>query len=76
MSSIIDAKPFGDVFTATRHNSLLQAVVTAIYELGMSGFSRTTNTSNKLQVVLRVQSSSSFSATGSVDASKLCSELP
>ncbi|KAJ5374389.1 Major facilitator superfamily domain general substrate transporter [Penicillium concentricum] len=34
MSSIIDAKPFNDVFTATRGNSTMQGVVTAIYELG------------------------------------------
>ena len=35
MSSIIDADPFNDVFTATRDNSTMQGVVTAIYELGM-----------------------------------------
>ncbi|KAE8154634.1 general substrate transporter [Aspergillus avenaceus] len=37
MSSIIDAKPFNDVFTATRDNSTMQGVVTAIYELGCLG---------------------------------------
>lgn len=34
MSSIIDADPFNDIFTATRDNSTIQGVVTAIYELG------------------------------------------
>ncbi|PKX89128.1 hexose carrier protein [Aspergillus novofumigatus IBT 16806] len=34
MSSIIDADPFNDVFTATKGNSTMQGVVTAIYELG------------------------------------------
>ncbi|OOF91458.1 hypothetical protein ASPCADRAFT_177520 [Aspergillus carbonarius ITEM 5010] len=37
MSSIIDADPFNDVFTATRDNSTMQGVVTAIYELGCLG---------------------------------------
>ncbi|PKY05769.1 general substrate transporter [Aspergillus campestris IBT 28561] len=37
MSGIIDAKPFNDVFTATRDNSTMQGVVTAIYELGCLG---------------------------------------
>jgi hypothetical protein len=35
MSSIIDAQPFNDVFTATRGNSTMQGTVTAIYEIGM-----------------------------------------
>lgn len=35
MSSIIDAEPFNNVFTATKNNSTMQGVVTAIYELGM-----------------------------------------
>lgn len=35
MSGIIDAKPFNDVFTATRGDSTMQGVVTAIYELGI-----------------------------------------
>lgn len=34
MSSIIDAAPFNDVFTATKHNSTMQGTVTAIYEIG------------------------------------------
>ncbi|KAF4155965.1 hypothetical protein CNMCM6936_003577 [Aspergillus lentulus] len=34
MSSIIDAQPFNDVFTATRGNSTMQGTVTAIYEIG------------------------------------------
>lgn len=34
MSSIIDADPFNDIFTATKDNSTMQGVVTAIYELG------------------------------------------
>jgi hypothetical protein len=34
MSSIIDADPFNNVFTATKGNSTMQGVVTAIYELG------------------------------------------
>ncbi|EAW10860.1 hexose carrier protein [Aspergillus clavatus NRRL 1] len=34
MSGIIDAKPFNDVFTATRDNSTMQGTVTAIYEIG------------------------------------------
>ncbi|KAA8649322.1 hypothetical protein EYZ11_011634 [Aspergillus tanneri] len=37
MSGIIDADPFNDVFTATRNNSTMQGVVTAIYELGCLG---------------------------------------
>ncbi|RHZ50984.1 sugar porter family MFS transporter [Aspergillus thermomutatus] len=37
MSSIIDADPFNNVFTATRGNSTMQGVVTAIYELGCLG---------------------------------------
>ncbi|KAB8227616.1 general substrate transporter [Aspergillus alliaceus] len=37
MSSIIDAKPFNDVFHATKDNSTMQGVVTAIYELGCLG---------------------------------------
>lgn len=36
MSSIIDAKPFNDVFPATRNNSKMQGTVTAIYEVGTS----------------------------------------
>lgn len=35
MSGIINAKPFNDVFTATRDNSTMQGTVTAIYEIGM-----------------------------------------
>lgn len=35
MSSIIDAEPFNNVFTATKNNSTMQGVVTAIYKLGM-----------------------------------------
>ncbi|GIJ92484.1 hypothetical protein Asppvi_001761 [Aspergillus pseudoviridinutans] len=34
MSSIIDSDPFNNVFTATKGNSTMQGVVTAIYELG------------------------------------------
>ena len=34
MSGIIAAKPFNDVFTATRDNSTMQGFVTAIYEIG------------------------------------------
>ncbi|KAL2009276.1 hypothetical protein VTN00DRAFT_7470 [Thermoascus crustaceus] len=34
MSGIINAKPFNDVFTATRDNSTMQGTVTAIYEIG------------------------------------------
>lgn len=34
MSGIIDADPFNDIFTATKDNSTMQGVVTAIYELG------------------------------------------
>ncbi|PYI04463.1 hexose carrier protein [Aspergillus sclerotiicarbonarius CBS 121057] len=34
MSGIIDAKPFNDVFTATKDNSTMQGTVTAIYEIG------------------------------------------
>ncbi|KAE8354339.1 general substrate transporter [Aspergillus coremiiformis] len=37
MSGIIDAHPFNDVFTATKNNSTIQGVVTAIYELGCLG---------------------------------------
>ncbi|KAJ5915834.1 hexose carrier protein [Penicillium verhagenii] len=37
MSSIIDADPFNDIFTATKDNSTMQGVVTAIYELGCLG---------------------------------------
>ncbi|KAF7122287.1 hypothetical protein CNMCM5793_000244 [Aspergillus hiratsukae] len=37
MSSIIDADPFNNVFTATKDNSTMQGVVTAIYELGCLG---------------------------------------
>lgn len=36
MSSIIDAEPFNNVFTATKNSSTMQGVVTAIYELGMN----------------------------------------
>lgn len=35
MSGIIDAEPFGNVFTPVKGNSTIQGVVTAIYELGM-----------------------------------------
>jgi hypothetical protein len=35
MSGIISAKPFNDVFPATRSNSTMQGFVTAIYEVGM-----------------------------------------
>lgn len=34
MSGIISAKPFNDVFEATRDNSTMQGTVTAIYEIG------------------------------------------
>jgi len=34
MSGIITAKPFNDVFTATRDDSTMQGTVTAIYEIG------------------------------------------
>jgi MFS family permease len=34
MSGIITAKPFNDVFEATRDNSTMQGTVTAIYEIG------------------------------------------
>ncbi|ODM15619.1 hypothetical protein SI65_08853 [Aspergillus cristatus] len=34
MSGIIDARPFGEVFTQVQGNSTIQGVVTAIYELG------------------------------------------
>ncbi|KAJ5646398.1 hexose carrier protein [Penicillium lividum] len=37
MSSIIDADSFNDIFTATKDNSTMQGVVTAIYELGCLG---------------------------------------
>jgi hypothetical protein len=39
MSGIISAKPFNDVFPATRSNSAMQGLVTAIYEVGMLGWS-------------------------------------
>lgn len=35
MSGIISAGPFNDIFTATKNNDTMQALVTAIYELGM-----------------------------------------
>lgn len=34
MSGIISAKAFNDIFTATRGNDTMQALVTAVYELG------------------------------------------
>ncbi|KAI0174116.1 general substrate transporter [Pestalotiopsis sp. NC0098] len=34
MSGIISAKPFNDIFEATRDNSTMQGTVTAIYEIG------------------------------------------
>jgi len=34
MSGIITAAPFNDVFVATRNNSTMQGLVTAIYEIG------------------------------------------
>ncbi|GAD95889.1 hexose carrier protein [Paecilomyces variotii No. 5] len=34
MSGIISSGPFNDVFTATKNNDTMQALVTAIYELG------------------------------------------
>jgi len=36
MSGIIDARPFGEVFTQVQGDSTIQGVVTAIYELGGS----------------------------------------
>ena len=35
MSGIIDAKPFNNVFKATKNNSTMQGTVTALYEIGM-----------------------------------------
>ena len=35
MSGIISADPFNDVFPETRDNPTMQAMVTAIYEIGM-----------------------------------------
>lgn len=34
MSGIISDAAFNDVFTATKNNNTMQALVTAIYELG------------------------------------------
>lgn len=34
MSGIIDAKPFNNVFKATKNNSTMQGTVTALYEIG------------------------------------------
>lgn len=41
MSGIISAKPFNDVFPATRDNATMQGFVTAIYEIGMSNLADT-----------------------------------
>lgn len=35
MSGIISDKAFNNVFTATKDDSTMQALVTAVYELGM-----------------------------------------
>lgn len=76
MSSIIDADPFNDVFTATKDNSTMQGVVTAIYELGMrvylEKFQKHRLTME--QDVWRVRSSVLSLATGLDAVNLLCLE--
>lgn len=64
MSGIIDAKPFNDVFTATRNDSTMQGVVTAIYELGIHPFEEAKESLLTFQVVWGVLSLSLPVETG------------
>lgn len=64
MSGIIDAKPFNDVFTATRNDSTMQGVVTAIYELGIHPFAEAEENFLTFQAALGAPSLSLLVETG------------